>query len=197
MRSHNSRDKRFGRGKKTRDGRAGTKRQPKQRHLRLNKVQFRTKDDLTVAKLLQRHGYTFKYNQGFEITGRKTEPKPAPIDGIQPCNELEARMINLLKRLNIPFEYSKRFETMDRFGRPNHREVDIWFAKPLRVYWIDEPVQALELKGGCLDDNCWHQKKELKDIGVKTWIVLPQYVDFWERHGFLRKDALHPRKKNK
>lgn len=195
MRSRNGRDKRFGRGKKSRDGRAGKKRKPKPRHLKLERVQFRNREDTFVAKLLQKYGYTFKYNgHSFEVTGRRPEPKQKKINGIQPCNELESRMIKLLIKLKIPFEYSKKFATVDRNGHPNSREVDIWFPRPIQVYWIEGPVQALELKSGHLDDGCWQQKKELRDVGVNTWIVLPQYMEFWERHGFLREETIRPKK---
>ncbi len=195
MRSCGGRDKRFGRGKKNRDGRADQKRRPKPRHIKIERVQFRTREDLLVAKLLQKYAYTFKYDGlKFEVTGRRPEPKQKKINGIQPCNELESRMIRLLIKLNIPFEFSKRFATIDKNGHPNSREVDIWFPVPIQIYWCDHPVQALELKSGHLDGDCWEQKKELKGAGVNTWMVLPQYMDFWERRAFLRRDDLPPKK---
>ncbi|MBI3633119.1 MAG: hypothetical protein HY226_02400 [Candidatus Vogelbacteria bacterium] len=197
MHSRNPRDKRFGRGKKTRDGLASNKKRHRPKHLVLENIRFRNESDIAVGKLLQKFGYTFRYGSGFEITGKRQPPKCRKLDGVQYCNELERRVAKLLKNNNIKFEYSKKFATINRFGQPNTREVDFWLKEPIQVYWEDKPIQALELKGGHLDDGCWYQKKELKDVGVQTWIVLPEYVEFWERHGFLRKDDLRTRNNTK
>jgi hypothetical protein len=113
------------------------------------------------------------------------------LNGIEYCNELEFRVAKILIRHKIEFEYSKEFETVNKDGQPNHRQVDFWLKEPINVFWCNEPVQALEVKGGKLDDRAWEQRRELDAVGVKTWIVLPQYVKFWEHDGFLRANGLY------
>ncbi len=103
-------------------------------------------------------------------------------------------MARLLRDHNIPFEYSKRFETTDRHGNPNHREVDFWLPEPIKVFWCGE-IQAIEVKGGMLDERCWEQRRELREVGVRTFIALPQYIDFWETRGFLRENGLYPKRR--
>ncbi len=102
-------------------------------------------------------------------------------------------MARILKKNNISFEYSKEFETTDENGNPNHREVDFWLEKPIEVFWCDIPVQAIEVKGGRLNERCWFQKKELRNAGIHTFIAIRAYIDFWEHRGFLRSRGLFPR----
>ncbi len=109
------------------------------------------------------------------------------------CNYTEYRLARLLTNHNIPFEYSMEFDTINELGRPNHREVDFWLAEPIRIFWCEDPVQAIEVKGGRLDQRCWNQKKELRDVGINTFIATPAYITFWERHGFLRENGLYKR----
>ena len=133
-------------------------------------------------------------------TARKDKPKftRLTLNGIKYCNELELRVAKLLTDHGILFEYSKKFYTADEFGNTvdehgnkKYREVDFWLPVPIEIFWCDEPVQAIEVKGGKLDDRCWFQKKELRGVGVKTWIATPRYVTFWEYHGFLRSNGLY------
>jgi hypothetical protein len=107
---------------------------------------------------------------------------------------LEYRMAMLLRKHGIRFEYSKRFDTVDQYGNPNFREVDFWLEEPIDVYWCENPVQAIEVKGGKLDERCWHQKRELKNAGVNTFIAIPAYITFWEHHGFLKENGMYPKR---
>ncbi len=110
------------------------------------------------------------------------------------CTYLEYRMAKLLRDHGIAFEYSKRVETVDTHGRPNYREVDFWLKKPAKLFWCGE-VQAIEVKGGMLDERCWQQRRELRDAGVRTFIALREYIEFWETRGFLRENGLYKRKR--
>ena len=141
-----------------------------------------------------------RFNTNNPRSRNKTRKKDKPkfgrltLDGIKYCNELEYRIAVLLKKYSIPFEYSKKFDTVDENGNPNHREVDFWLPEPIEVFWCDEPLQAIEAKGGRLDDRCYHQKKELKNVGVKTWIATPRYVTFWEHYGFLKSRGMNTKR---
>ncbi len=102
-------------------------------------------------------------------------------------------MARILITHGLKFEYSKVFETVDKDGRPNHREVDFWLLEPADIIWCPDGLQAIEVKGGRLDLRCFYQKEELNRAGINTWIATPGYISFWERFGFLKKDGLRER----
>ena len=103
-------------------------------------------------------------------------------------------MAKLLTRHGIKFKYSKEFETVDKDGNPNHREVDFWLEEPIEIFWCDTPVQAIEVKGGRLDQRCLSQKEELQNAGINTFIALPAYISFFEHEGFLKSEGLFRKK---
>jgi hypothetical protein len=49
----------------------------------------------------------------------------------------------------------------------------------------NEPVQSFEIKGGRLDMGNWRQRRELRDSGFYTFVVLSEYISFYEKYGLL------------
>lgn len=126
-------------------------------------------------------------------------PSGEPIDnGLrkQCVNMLEYRMAILLKRSDIPFEIHKKFATFDRGGNPNMREVDFWLQEPTDFMLCGGSIQAIEVKSWKFDERCLEQKEDLEQIGVDTFIVTPQYIEFWESIGFLKSKGLYNKYKS-
>lgn len=138
---------------------------------------------------------------------------------VPPRNICEVRMGKILVENGIyDFTYSKKFTTKrinpdgknweaelpDEVSAPkgtteNFREVDFYLDELIKIPLCGNPTQALEVKGGNrLDMNCWRQRRELRDSDhkINTFMVLWQYLNFWEKYGFLKlKIPKRPRSK--
>ncbi|HRY62200.1 MAG TPA: hypothetical protein P5056_00250 [Candidatus Paceibacterota bacterium] len=166
---------------------------------RFNHMEFATADEAATAK--------FIFRNNIEKDEQELRKLVALIikHNILRNNETEIRFARLLMKHNIRFEYSKEIETQkiiqkeeysetpettakdgETPSKPGVRQIDFWLPDgPIMVPFCHEPVQSFEVKGGKLTMNCWRQRRELRDANYFTFIVLPQYISFWEKHGLL------------
>lgn len=92
-------------------------------------------------------------------------------------------MARLLDRNGVKYQANKSFETINKEGNRNHRQVDFWLETPLSVQQFDFPIQAIEVKSGKLNKE---QQEDLRNAGIYTDIVTPNHIINWEIYGFRR-----------
>ena len=103
------------------------------------------------------------------------------------CNMLEKQVAILLYDNGIEGEYSKEYQTVDRHGNPNTRQVDFHIlGDPIMVNGCSWPVQDIEVKNNSHSTRAKAQKRELLAIGVRTFTATPKIVDMWERDGLFQ-----------
>ena len=136
---------------------------------------------------MDRHGKQARFNrrnQNHEKhKDRERKKEDLEYNGIKYFNMLEKRVAILLAENEVPFEFSKRFETQTKKGRPNFREVDFWLDAPRVLRGCPSSVQALEVKSRIRAGRSRCQRLELLTAGIETFTVLPHTVDLWEREG--------------
>jgi len=94
-------------------------------------------------------------------------------------------MAAVFKKEGIRYEYGVFFR-VGNGGR--QREVDFVLKTPMRPKRCNNgPVKYIEIKGR-ITPAARKQHNELKEVGVETFIVTENLIDFYEKNGFLEED---------
>lgn len=144
------------------------------KHLVLKKVLPLYKDEVRMGILLIRNGiFEFEYSKKFPTVKIKKEKKDTFSEQDTTTDDDDD--------LETPTEPPKTGKRIN-----NNREVDFYLNEPIKVVFCGDAVQAFEIKSGNLNIDSWNQRRELRDSEdkINTFMVLEQYLDFWENFGF-------------
>ncbi len=122
--------------------------------------------------------------------------------GTQYKNELDLMVAKILDSNGIKAKYKQKVLVHRKDGSVGHRIVDFWIVgNPIKVYWCPYPLKAILVKE-LLDDQAWHQRRELKEsfkLSKNTsakhppftpFIAVRDIIVFWSEEAFLRTQIL-------
>ena len=115
--------------------------------------------------------------------GYNIQAKRTVFNGIEYASQMEARMAKVLTDNLVDFLYSVWVQVqMD--GEQRFKEIDFFFQRPIKPIWCPQFINCLETKG-VLQPSDYERMKALESEGLKTFIVTPSILDYWEQYKFL------------
>jgi len=111
--------------------------------------------------------------------------KPTEYMGVRYDSQLEARFAKLLDKNNVKFiPHCWCLVKID--GEERQRQIDFFcYPRPIKPYFCEQFYFGFEIKGQ-IQYSDYLRRKALQDIGIPTFIVLPQMLEFWESGYFLK-----------
>jgi hypothetical protein len=125
---------------------------------------------------------------GYNIPAKRTIH-----NGTEYASQMEVRFVKLLEKHKIEFQYSVWCEVIIE-GEHRFREIDFFLRRPIKPVWVSEFTNCWEIKG-ILQPSDYTRLKALEEQGLKTFIVLPQILEYWETYTFLSHELGQIKKK--
>lgn len=119
------------------------------------------------------------------MAGYTIQAKKGEYNGIVYDSQLEIRFAKLLDKTGVKF-IPHCWCLVKIEGEERQRQIDFFcYPRPIKPHFCDQFYFGFELKG-TIQYSDYTRRKALQEIGIPTFIVLPQMLEFWESGYFLK-----------